>query len=96
MFDRLKQKWKVSGLNLALILITFAVGGTLCARVGGFALKQIFPEKNIYYWLLYVPMLTVLWPSCVLLVSIFTGQYRFFMSYLTKLGRRFGFIKTPE
>jgi hypothetical protein len=96
MFDKLKTKWGVDALQLTLILITFAIGGTLCARVGGYILRLIFADKNIYYWLLYLPMLTILWPSCVILVSIFTGQYRFFMNYLAKMGRRFGMLKDSD
>jgi hypothetical protein len=93
MLDKLKSKWGVNALQLTLILLTFAIGGTLCARVGGYVLRLIFEDKNLYYWLLYVPMLTILWPSCVILVSIFTGQYRFFMNYLAKMGRRFGILR---
>ena len=45
MFERLKKKWKVSGLQLALIIATFAIGGSVTGYAGkkiinALALKQ--------------------------------------------------------
>lgn len=89
MFNKLKEKWGVSWLQFTLIFLTFALGGSLCARVGSYLLTGIFPEKNLMYWLLYIPMMTIVWPACVLLVSIFTGQFAFFKAYLSKIFKRF-------
>jgi uncharacterized membrane protein YwzB len=93
MFEKLKNKWGVTGTQLTLILVTFAIGGSLCAKAGGFLLGLIFSEKGLGYWILYIPILTILWPSCVIFISIFTGQYRFFISYLQKIGKKMGLIK---
>jgi folate-dependent phosphoribosylglycinamide formyltransferase PurN len=43
-------------------------------------------ERNWAFWLIYPLFLTILWPFSVLFVSFFTGQYRFFKGYLTRVG----------
>jgi hypothetical protein len=89
MFKKLKEKWGVDWIKFTLIFITFALGGSLCAKVGNFLLSYIVEEKSTIYWILYIPMLTILWPVCVLTMSLLTGQFVFFKSYLTKIFRRF-------
>ncbi|HEX4957032.1 MAG TPA: DUF6787 family protein, partial [Lacibacter sp.] len=95
MFAKLKEKWKVGWFQFILIFTTFALGGSLCARAGSWLLQLVFDEKNWVYWLLYVPFITLLWPLCVLLVSIPLGQFRFFIRYLKKIGVRMGLVKEP-
>ncbi len=98
MFARLKQKWKVNWFQFALIFTTFALGGSLCARAGSWLLQLILDEKNWVYWVLYVPLITILWPMCVLLVSIPLGQFKFFINYLKKMAVKMGLMKddTPQ
>lgn len=90
MFEKLQQKWKVSGLQLALILCTFAIGGSLT----GFAGKKIMNLLGIgqdWLWaIVYFLLITLLWPLAVLLVSIPFGQFRFFTSYIRKIGKKIG------
>lgn len=90
MFNRLQQKWKVSGLQLTLILCTFAIGGSLT----GIAAKKIMPllgiDKGVLWVIIYIILLTLIWPMAVLLISIPFGQFRFFTRYLKKMGRRIG------
>ena len=87
MFERLQQKWKVSGLQLALILCTFALGGSLTGYVGRRLMNLIPIEQNWLWVLAYILIVTLLWPLSVLLVSIPFGQYKFFTSYLKKNGK---------
>jgi hypothetical protein len=88
MFNRLRQKWRVSGWRLLLILITFAVGGSL----SGIAAKQVMTWLGVGSPWLYVPIyiivVTIIWPLAVLLVSIPLGQFRFFVSYLRRMVKR--------
>lgn len=96
MFNRLQQKWKVSGWQLFLILSTFALGGSLC---GFFTREIITPlaiENDFIYGTLYFVFLTLLWPLCVIIISIPLGQFRFFSNYLRKMGSRLGIGKGPE
>jgi hypothetical protein len=85
MFQRLKEKWKVNWWQFALIFTTFALGGSLCARAGSWILQQFLEEKDVIYWVLYIPLITLLWPMCVLLISIPLGQFRFFRNYLLRM-----------
>jgi len=88
MLHRLKQKWNVSWGRFALIFLTFALGGSTCAKVGNWLLSFILTEKNAWYWIIYVPLVTVLWPLCVLAISIPLGQFSFFSNYLKRMGRK--------
>lgn len=96
MFERLQKKWKVSPGRLVLILIVFALGGSLT----GYAGRIIMPLTGIHTPWLYVPvyiiMVTLFWPAMVLLVSIPFGQFFFFQSYIKKLGSRFSGRKNGD
>ncbi|MFN8265046.1 MAG: hypothetical protein U0T11_03180 [Chitinophagaceae bacterium] len=85
MFERLRKKWNVSWFQFALIFTTFALGGSLCARAGNWLLSFFLTEKSVVYWIIYVPLITILWPMCVLLISIPLGQFRFFSNYLSRI-----------
>ncbi len=90
MFQKLQHKWKVNGLNLLLILVTFAVGGSLCGIIGRKIMGWLNVEKGASWVVLYILIMTVIWPMCVLFVSIFLGQFRFFKNYISKIFKRFG------
>jgi hypothetical protein len=96
MFTRLKQKWKVSGLQLALILITFAIGGSAT----GFVAKKIMnalPIHQDWLWtIVYILLVTIIWPMAVITVSIFFGQYKFFSGYVRRLGEKVGIVKRKQ
>ena len=93
MFERLRKKWKVNALQLALILCTFAIGGSLT----GFTGKKIMNALNIqqdWLWaIIYILLITLLWPLLVLIVSIPFGQFRFFLNYVRKLGEKMGVVR---
>lgn len=92
MFQRLQQKWKVNGLQLVLILCTFAIGGSLTGFAGR-KLMNLIPVEKAWLWIIiYIMMITLLWPVAVMLVSVFFGQYKFFLNYLEKIGGRMGLM----
>ena len=93
MFQRLKQKWKVTGLQLLLIICTFAIGGSLTGFAGKKLMNLFFIDQHWLWLVVYVIVVTLLWPFTVLLVSIPFGQYRFFIKYLEKMGSRMGLMK---
>ncbi len=93
MFVKLKNKWKVNWFQFFLIFTTFALGGSLCARVGNLLLNFILTEDSIWYWIIYIPLVTLLWPLCVLSISIPFGQFRFFINYLRNIGSKMGLLK---
>ena len=90
MFERLQKKWNVKGLQLLLILFTFAIGGSLT----GFAGKKIMNLLDVHQdWLwavIYIILVTLIWPMAVVLVSIPFGQYSFFIKYISKIGAKMG------
>jgi formyltetrahydrofolate-dependent phosphoribosylglycinamide formyltransferase len=89
MFEKLKQHWKVNGLNLILIITTFALGGSLCGYAGRKLLALTNLDKGVVWVVLYIILITLLWPAAVLLVSVPLGQFSFFKKYIGKVFRRF-------
>ncbi len=85
MLEKLKQHWKVNGVNLVLIILTFALGGSLCGYAGRKILELITIEKGIFWVIAYIILITLLWPICVLLFSIPLRQFAFFKKYLIKV-----------
>jgi len=88
MFARLKKKWNVTWLQFALIFTTFALGGSLCGYAGRKLLALVGMEKGVLYIVVYVLLVTLLWPLAVLLVSIPLGQLRFFKHYIRRIGKK--------
>lgn len=93
MFGRLKDKWKVNGWQLTLILCTFTIGGSATGWAGKRIMNLLSIEMEWLWATLYIIIMTVLWPLMVLLVSIPFGQFKFFRSYIQKLGEKFRFLK---
>jgi len=91
MFQKLKERWKVNGLNLALIITTFALGGSLCAYAGRKLVMAMHIDKtSVGGLILYIILITLLWPLAVLLVSYPLGQFAFFKKYITRIFKRIG------
>ena len=96
MFEKLRQKWKVNVLQLVLILCTFAIGGSFT----GYAAKKIMNALSIeadWLWtIIYILLVTIIWPIMVLIISLPFGQFRFFYNYTRKLGKRIGLLRTGK
>jgi len=96
MFEKLRQKWKVGSLQIVLIIICFALGGTLT----GYSAKKIMDvlsvEKDWLWTIIYILLVTAIWPIAVLTVGFFFGQFNFFKDYVTKLGRKIGVARSPQ
>jgi hypothetical protein len=90
MLRKLKNKWKVSGFQVFLILCTFAIGGSLCGYAGRKLLGMLtdLGREDALYWVLYIILITLLWPVCVLIISLPLGQYIFFRNYLARIWAR--------
>ncbi|HET9057767.1 MAG TPA: formyltransferase family protein, partial [Chitinophagaceae bacterium] len=88
MLTRLKRRWNVTGLQLALIILAFALGGSLCGYTGRKIVALFFIDVVALKVLLYIVLITLLWPFSVLVVSIPLGQFSFFRNYIKKIGRR--------
>jgi len=88
MFKKLKEKWGVSWLNFILIFCTFAIGGSSCGYLGKKLLSLVFIDKSAFYYVVYFATITLLWPLCVIVISIPFGQFLFFKNYLLKMKKR--------
>ena len=88
MFTKLKAHWGVNGINLILIIATFALGGSLCGYAGRKILLLLNLEKGVVWIVTYIILITLLWPLCVLLISIPLGQFAFFKIYITKIWKK--------
>lgn len=87
--SKLKNKWQVKNiLQVILILCTFALGGSACGFLGKRIMNVIGPENKALWVVIYIVVVTILWPLCVLIISIPFGQFSFFTKYLKKLGGR--------
>lgn len=96
MFKRLQQKWKVNGLQLALIICTFAIGGSMTGYVGKKIMNALSVSQDWLWAIIYILLVTILWPLAVLLVSIPFGQFPFFIKYIRKIGAKIGLGKNQE
>ena len=88
MFERLQKKWKVSGWQLLIILIIFALGGSITGYLGRRVMNFFDIDSTAVYIILYVLIVTIIWPFAVLAVSIPFGQFLFFRKYILRLGNR--------
>lgn len=95
MFDRLQQKWKVRGWQLLLILLTFAIGGSLTGYAGKKIMNLLALQQDWLWAIIYILLIVILWPVMVIIISIPFGQYRFFMKYIRKIGARMGLNTRP-
>ncbi|MGV3594533.1 MAG: phosphoribosylglycinamide formyltransferase [Sediminibacterium sp.] len=88
MFRRLKEKWKLNWTGFVLVFTTFALGGSLCGYTGKKLMAFTSLDKGLFYYIVYIILVTIIWPLCVLTVSIPMGQFPFFKNYLAKMWRR--------
>ena len=96
MFERLQKKWKVGGLQLALIISTFAIGGSVTGYAGKKIMNVLAVHQDWLWTVIYILLITIIWPLAVLVISIPFGQYSFFIKYIRKIGGRIGIVGSRE
>lgn len=85
MFEKLQHKWKVGGTQLLLIIATFATGGSLTGMVARNLMRLLPVEQPVLWTIIYIILVTLIWPLMVILVSIPFGQFSFFRKYLSRM-----------
>ena len=90
MLKRLQEKWKVNAVQLVLIICTFAIGGSLTGFVGKKIMNVLAISHDWIWAIVYILLITILWPLAVIIVSIPFGQYPFFIKYIRKIGAKLG------
>ena len=96
MFEKLRQKWKVNVFQLVLILCTFAIGGSLTGYAAKKIMNALAVEADWLWTVIYILLVTTIWPIMVLIISIPFGQFRFFYNYTRKLGQKMGLLKAGK
>ncbi len=85
MFKKLRKRWGVNSLNLLLIICTFALGGRLCEYSARNLLFFSKLDEGLGWFILYILLMSLLWPLAVIVVSIPLGQFSFFKRYIQKI-----------
>jgi formyltetrahydrofolate-dependent phosphoribosylglycinamide formyltransferase len=93
MFEKLKNRWKVSGVRFVLIIATFAIGGSLTGYVARKLMLFLHIYNPVIWTIIYILLVSLLWPLAVIVVSIPFGQFSFFKHYLSRMGARMGLGK---
>ena len=94
MLDKLKKRWKVSGIQLFLILCVFAITGSLTAYLSRQITSWLDIEKySFLFWTLKLIVLIFGYQVIILFVSIPFGQFSFFWNYEKKILKRMGILK---
>jgi hypothetical protein len=90
MLKQLQKKWNVNALQLVLIICTFAIGGSLTGFVGKKIMNELGIGQDWIWAVVYILLITIIWPLAVIIVSIPFGQFSFFIKYIRKIGNKFG------
>jgi formyltetrahydrofolate-dependent phosphoribosylglycinamide formyltransferase len=96
MFEKLQKKWKVGGWQLALIIATFAIGGSLTGYAGKKIMNALAVGQDWLWTVIYILLITIIWPMAVIVISIPLGQFPFFIKYIRKIGGRMGLVGSRE
>jgi formyltetrahydrofolate-dependent phosphoribosylglycinamide formyltransferase len=92
MFEKIQKKWKVGGLQLALIIATFAIGGSVTGYAGKKIMNVLAVQQDWLWAVVYILLITIIWPLAVIVISIPLGQFPFFIKYIRKIGERVGIV----
>lgn len=96
MFERLKKKWKVSNLDLILIICVFGVTGTSTAIISRYITEWVGLTADSPLWqraALRGGMLIFGYQIIILIVSVPFGQFKFFWNYEKKILQKMGLMK---
>jgi hypothetical protein len=88
MFENLQKRWKMNGWRVLLILVIFALGGSLTGYLGRKLINIFEFENRLLYIIIYLLLICIIWPLAVLIVSIPFGQFSFFKNYILRIGYR--------
>lgn len=93
--NKLKNHWGISSnVQLALILIVFAINGSLSGLITRPILSLIGVSKEninlIVYWILYILVITIVYFILLIVISTIFGQFTFFKKFAKKSLSPFG------
>lgn len=93
---RFKEKWNISSnYQLAIILIVFAITGSLSLYVSRPVLEALSINKEIcstwLYWPLRIIIVFPIYQILILIIGTIFGQFKFFWKFEKKFLKRIGF-----
>jgi len=94
--DKLKKHWNISSnTQLLLILLVFAINGSLSGFITKPALNFIGVTKEnihfIIYWILYILVISIVYFALLIIISRLFGQSSFFKKFAKRSLTPFGF-----
>jgi|TARA_B110000238_G_C15815526_1_gene306267 uncharacterized membrane protein len=97
-FENLKTKWNIkSNFSLVIILIVFAITGSLSLVVSDPILRLIGLEKDTMSPWLFTPLrLLIVFPVyqvLILIIGAAFGQFNFFWEFVKKMLSKMGFSR---
>lgn len=93
--EKLKKRWGItSNFQFIIILIVFAINGSLSAKISAFILDQLqITKENTNVFLYYIILLILvlpLYPFMLMFFGWLFGQSSFFTPFSKKMIRRMG------
>lgn len=82
MFEGLQKKWNVGKWQLILILIIFAVGGSSTGFLSRKLMAWFYVEETLPFLVIYILIISFLWPAMVLLLAYLLVSFLFFADIL--------------
>lgn len=94
MIERLKVKWGIeSNFQIIIILIVFAITGSLALKVAGPVLEYFnVTQENFssfWYWTLRIILILPIYQVLLMIVGTLLGQFKFFWKFQKKTIGRF-------
>lgn len=91
--NKLKQRWGItSNFQLLIIIIVFAINGSLSAKISSFLLEKLEISKDnthvILYYIILLVLVLPLYPFMLLFFGWLFRQSVFFTPFATKMIRR--------
>ncbi len=93
--NKLKERWGItSNFQMLVILVVFAINGTLSARISRFLMDLMGINRDTTPWLLYYVILIVLvlplYPFLLMLFGYLFGQSKFFFPFSKRMLKSIG------
>ena len=94
MIEKLKLKWGIdSNFQVFMIIIVFAITGSLSVRIAGPVLDFIHVTEvnfnSFLYWTLRIVIILPIYQLLLLIVAAVLGQFTFFWNFQKKTMGRF-------
>lgn len=81
---------------MTLILFTFAIGGSATGYVAKKIMNSLAIGEDWLWAVIYILLITLIWPLAVIIISIPLGQFKFFTRYIKRIGQRIGIVRSRQ